>query len=56
LKQLLTITLLFLPFLGRAFGVLATFLRPMTIVTGESAWPVVGASAAALVLGVLGYA
>lgn len=40
------------PFLGRAAGVFTLFL-PMTMVMGESACPVVGAVALAMVLGVL---
>lgn len=42
----------FRPFLGRAVGVFTLFL-PMTMVMGESACPVVGAVALAIVLGVL---
>lgn len=37
-------TVLFLPFLGRGLGVFASFFfLPITIVTGDSACPVLGA-------------
>ena len=50
--------MLFLPFFGTCLGVLGRTwdFFPITKVSGESACPVEGASAAAFVLGVLGYA
>ena len=45
--------MLFLPLFGTGPGVPTVFFR-MTIVTGDSTWPVVGAFDAALVLGVFG--
>ena len=58
LLLLFTLTMLFLPFLGICLGVLGRTwdFFPITKVSGESACPVEGASAAAFVLGVLGYA
>ena len=53
----ITFTILFLPFFGSCLGVLVLMCDffPITKVSGESAWPVDGASAAAFVLGVFGY-